>query len=497
MSRILYWECSSGISGDMAVASLLDAGADERVLRDVLASIPAEGFEIEIGRVKKAGLDCCDFTVKLDKEHENHDHDMEYLHGSLHEGGHAHSHGGQAHEEHGCSSHMESDGHARSHDETAHSHEEHAHSNDEEEHSHGEHAHSHEHRNLRDVTDIINHTDMTPKARQTALRIFNIVAESEAKAHGTDKEHVHFHEVGAIDSIVDIVAAAVCLDNLGIDKVCVTEVCEGYGTVRCQHGVLPIPVPAVCAVLEKYNIAIKPIGVSGEFVTPTGAAIVAAVRTTDRLPEKFTIKKTGIGAGKREYERPSILRAMIIEEDTQRADFIYKLESNIDDCTGEAFGYVMERLFEAGARDVSYSPVYMKKNRPGWLLTVICKEEDIESLEKIIFFETTTIGIRRQKMQRSILERATEHVQTELGSAQVKVVRIDGENIRCYPEYESVSSIAKETGRPFFEVYELVKNTAVRAVCAGASQTAVMADEKPPARISRRPVTINRSGNEV
>ena len=454
MSRILYWECSSGISGDMAVASLLDAGADEKVLREVIAGIPAKGFEIEIRRVKKAGLDCCDFTVKLDKEHENHDHDMEYLHGHVHGEAHTHSADGHMHNHDG---HIDSaGGHTHNHDA----------------HNHGAETHHHEHRNLRDVTDIINRTDMTPGARETALKIFNIVAEAEAKAHGTDTEHVHFHEVGAIDSIVDIVAAAVCLDNLGIDRVCVTGLCEGYGTVRCQHGVLPIPVPAVAAILEKYNIALKPIEVKGEFVTPTGAAIVAAVRTTDRLPSKFTIKKTGIGAGKRTYERPSILRAMIIEEEhcesaPERAkevlnsDVIYKLESNIDDCTGEILGYVMERLFEAGARDVSYTPVYMKKNRPGWLLTVICSEKDIDRLESIIFFETTTIGIRRQKMERSVLERTIAEVNTSLGNARVKICT-NGETIRYYPEYDSVSGIARETGRPFAEVYELVKNSAVR-----------------------------------
>ena len=508
VSDALYLECNSGISGDMTVAALLDLGADEKLLRNVLNSIPAEGFFVEISRVKKAGIDCCDFCVVLDSAHENHDHDMEYLHGhdSVHvcsadmEHGHSHSHSENV--EHGHShSHSENveHGHSHSHSENAeygltHSHSEtadenshiHSHGEDiEHTHSHQEethhHLHHHEHRGMAEIAKIIEQTQMTENARSLALKIFQILAKAEAKAHATDINQVHFHEVGAIDSIVDIIAVAVCIDNLGIKNVIVPKLCEGTGTVRCQHGILPIPVPATANIMESYHLAVEIMDVQGEFVTPTGAAIVAALRTSDHLPKQLIIKKTGLGVGKRTYERPSILRAMLIEEkhsdntdenvntnkyinkDTFVGDifeegFIFKLETNIDDCSGEVLGYTMERLFEAGARDVHYQPVYMKKNRPGWQLNVICEEEKIAQLEQIIFEETTTIGIRRIRVERSVLGRNIEKVQTPYGDALVKVCHL-GDVTKIYPEYESVVKICKEHQLPYQEVYNIVRDS--------------------------------------
>lgn len=412
MNRTLYLECYSGISGDMMTAALLDLGADEKVLKEALESLPVKGFEIRISRVAKAGLDACDFAVLLDEEHENHDHDMEYLHGHLHEHGHSHSHG---------------------------------------------HEHKHEHRGLPEILGLLDKAQMTEGARNTAVRIFEILAEAEAQAHGTTADQVHFHEVGAVDSIVDITAAAVCLDNLQIKKVIIPVLYEGTGSVRCQHGVIPVPVPAVAAIAAKHELPLRITESRGEFVTPTGAAIAAAVRTSSQLPERFVIEKTGIGAGKRKYERPSLLRAMLIRENGQGSagDFIYKLETNIDDCTGEALGYVMERLIEAGARDVHYIPVFMKKNRPAYELNVICKEEDIEKLENIIFRETTTIGIRRQRMERSVLKRKVQTITTSLGEAKVKLCYME-KAVRAYPEYESVRDLCRKHGLSFQEVYQRI-----------------------------------------
>lgn len=412
MNRTLYLECYSGISGDMMTAALLDLGADEKVLKEALESLPVKGFEIRISRVAKAGLDACDFAVLLDKEHENHDHDMEYLHGHLHEHGHSHSHG---------------------------------------------HEHKHEHRGLPEILGLLDKAQMTEGARNTAVRIFEILAEAEAQAHGTTADQVHFHEVGAVDSIVDITAAAVCLDNLQIKKVIIPVLYEGTGSVRCQHGVIPVPVPAVAAIAAKHELPLRITESRGEFVTPTGAAIAAAVRTSSQLPERFVIEKTGVGAGKRKYERPSLLRAMLIRENGQGSagDFIYKLETNIDDCTGEALGYVMERLIEAGARDVHYIPVFMKKNRPAYELNVICKEEDIEKLENIIFRETTTIGIRRQRMERSVLKRKVQTITTSLGEAKVKLCYME-KAVRAYPEYESVRDLCRKHGFSFQEVYQRI-----------------------------------------
>ena len=411
MSKKLYLECYSGISGDMMVASLLDLGADEKVLKKGLNSLLVDGFQIKISRVSKSGLDACDFHVILDEKYENHDHDMDYLHGD-------HTHG-----------------HEHKHDYI--------------------HSHHHEHRSLSDIITIIEKSDITKNAKDIAIKIFNILGVAEAKAHGVDINEVHFHEVGAVDSIVDIIAVAICLDNLGIEEVIVPVLYEGTGFVRCQHGMIPVPVPAVSNIITDHKIKLHITNNQGEFVTPTGAAIVAAIKTDDKLPSEFSIEKIGIGAGKRNYERPSILRAMIIKEENKESDFIYKLESNVDDCTGESLGYVMESLFNSGARDVHYTPVFMKKNRPAYQLNVICKEEDIEKLEEIIFKETTTIGIRKIKMERSILKREIKTVNTSLGEVQVKICDLSSYK-RVYPEYDSIIEICKKYDMSYQDVYNTI-----------------------------------------
>lgn len=451
MGKTLYLECYSGISGDMTVAALLDLGADRSVLDRVLKSLKVSGFETKISRVVKSGIDACDFDVVLDKEHENHDHDMEYLHGHHHKG----------HE----NNHFYDHNHA--HEDEA----EHFHSH-EHNHAHGagsaQDHHHHEHRGIKEITYIIEHSAMTENAKKIALRIFEILAEAESKAHNVPVDQVHFHEVGAVDSIVDIVSVAVCLDDLDITEVIVPVLCEGRGTVRCQHGILPIPVPAVANIVSANHLRLKMTEVEGELVTPTGAAIVAAVKTKDKLPETFEIQKIGIGAGKRQYECPGILRAMIISESTEQAkgrnpkaenqetkDTIIKMETNIDDCSGEVLGFVMERLMKAGARDVHYVPVFMKKNRPAWVLNVICKEEDMEMLQNIIFEETTTIGIRYSRMERTILPRETRTLPTPWGEVLAKVCTLNGKE-QLYPEYESVAQLSREKEIPFTEIYRYI-----------------------------------------
>ena len=368
MSKSLYLECRSGISGDMTVAALLDLGADREVLEKSLESLKLPGYEIAITRVKKSGLDACDFNVILDAEHENHDHDMAYLHGDgaeVHDHPHDHEH-----------------------------HHDHAHP--------GEHHHHHEHRGLPEILAIIR-------------------------------------------------SGAVCLDNLAPDEVIVTGLSEGSGFVRCQHGMIPVPVPAVLNIVQAHGLTLVPTGIQGELVTPTGAAIVAAIRTKETLPASFKCTRTGLGAGKRTYERPSLLRAMMLEtEENDEKDTIWKLECNIDDCTGEALGYCMGKLLRSGARDVHYIPVYMKKNRPAYQLDVICDDTTRETLENIIFAETTTIGIRRCRMERTVMKREFATIATEYGHAAVKICR-HGEIEKIYPEYESAAVIAEKSGMPVGE----------------------------------------------
>ena len=280
MGKTLYLECNSGISGDMTVGALLDLGADRNVLDSVLKTVKAEGFTIKYSRVKRSGLDCQDFDVVLDEEHDGHDHDMEYLYG------HTHSHEAE---------HM----HHNHHDHTA-QHDEHHHN------------HHHIHRGMKEITEIIDNAEMTDNAKSKAKRIFEILAVAESKAHGVPVEEVHFHEVGAVDSIVDVISIAVCVDNLDIDKVIVPKLYEGYGTVRCQHGILPVPVPAVTNIVTEHKISLEIIDIKGELVTPTGAAAVAALRTDDKLPKEFKIEKVGMGSGKRDYGLSGFVRAMII-----------------------------------------------------------------------------------------------------------------------------------------------------------------------------------------
>lgn len=425
----LFWDCQTGISGDMAVASLLDLGASEEAVRTALAPLEGEGFELRIGRVEKAGLDCCDFDVALDEEHDGHDHDMAYLYdpswatgGERDAGGTAHAHGGGA-----------------------------------------SHAHGHHHRSYAQVREVLASLDLAPGARSLSEKAFRLLAQAESKAHGVPVDEVHFHEVGAIDAIVDVVAAAVCLDSLGVDKVIVPRVVEGTGMVRCQHGVIPVPVPAVVNIAAATGLPLSVGPRQGELVTPTGAAIAAAAMTSTLLPKRFSVKASGMGAGKRDYDPPSILRALLIEDVDSGdgtasgaapapGDWMRKLECNIDDSTGEMLGAVLEDLMAAGARDAHFLPVFMKKNRPAYELAIICDDAHREALERIVFAETTTIGIRRQRMERSVMDVSWRDAETSYGTVRVKVCERDG-LLRAYPEYDSVRAVARAAGTDFRTVY--------------------------------------------
>lgn len=445
MDKKLYLDCGSGISGDMFVAAMIDLGADPDALEKALDSLPADGFFVEISRVKKAGIDCCDFHVHLDADCENHDHDMGYLYGNLTLAAGS-----------GCSCHEESDRE-----------EHHCHCHEEGHDGEAHHCcrqgkdHYHTHRGLAEILPMIDACDMTETAKALARKIFRIIGEAEAKAHDLPLDEVHFHEVGALDSIVDVVAAAVTFDSLHIKEVIVPKLTEGTGTVRCRHGVMPVPVPATVNIVSAYKIPMELTGAKGEYVTPTGAAIAAAISTSHQLPPSFVIKKAGLGAGKRAYtDRSGILRAFLIQgEENEERDKVVKLETDIDDCSGEVLGYVMKKLFKAGAKDVHYAPIFMKKNRPAWELTVIGKEDQVEELEQIIFTETTTIGIREYPLMRSVLDREEKEVETVYGKASVKQVSL-GKMTRSYPEYETVKKLAKKSKVPFMDVFDAVKEAA-------------------------------------
>ena len=434
--KTLYLDCQAGIAGDMLVAALLDLGrkpALER-LTQMLEKLSLEGFSVAVTRVKKAGIDGCDFDVKLDAAHENHDHDMAYLHG-LGDTSHDHDH---------------------DHD----------------------HDHHHAHRGLAQVEQVIDAAPLSERARGLARDAFRILARAEAKAHGLPIDQVHFHEVGAVDSIVDVLAAAFLIDDLDIERAIVPALTDGHGTIRCQHGVIPVPVPATLNICIAHGLPLSSSSVEGELVTPTGAALVAALEPEFSLPERYTIRAVGLGAGKRSYERPSILRAMLIEEldahvgaaceprpslsaETQAPNRIVKLECDIDDCSPEVLAYAAERLREAGAREAHWLPIFCKKGRPAYQLQVIVEPSDVLRMEEIILSETTTIGIRRLQMERTCLPRAIESVETPWGEVAVKTVRLPDGTRRTTPEYEACAAIARDKG----VALQTVMDTVREAVC--------------------------------
>ena len=426
MKRVLYMQCDSGVSGDMVVGALLDAGASADGLNEALESLQLEGFSIRVSKKSTGAFVGCDFDVVLEEGYENHDHDMEWLYGSIDEHGHGHEH-----------SHH------------------HNHVLDDE--------HDHEHRSLEDIRHIIDESGLTQGVKAKAMKVFKVIAQAEAKAHGETPQTVHFHEVGAIDSIVDIVAAAWCLDDLGIDEVIVSPLAEGEGSVRCAHGVLPIPVPAVAAIVEEYGIMLRRAHRKGELVTPTGAAIVAAFGTQEELPEEYRIIATGLGCGKRAYDPPSSLRVTLMECATEHADHsghagsLWKLQTEVDDCTGEALGFVLDRLYDEGALEAHFIPVFMKKGRPGYQIEALCLEGRISSLEDVLFEDTTTIGVRRYPVDRTALQREEVVVQTVYGPIRSKRVTLPNGTERTYFEHEAVATISREKGVPYQDVLMAVR----------------------------------------
>ena len=391
MSKILYLEGSCGISGDMTVAALLDLGASRTKLDTALRSLAAQGdgFSWSVSRKNSYSIAGSDFDVRL------HHHE-------------------QPHEE--------------------------------------SYNHHHHHRHLADIEQIIARVEMPDRARTLALRIFTIVAEAEAHAHGCAVNEVHFHEIGAWDSLADIIGAAVLVDDLGINDCVVTALTEGEGTVQCQHGELPVPVPAVLRIAQTHAIPLRRRAVRGEMVTPTGIAIAAALRTLSALPEQYRVLQTGIGLGKRDFGRANFLRAMLLEPNAD-PEQIFEVAANIDDSTPEELGFLMEELFRRGARDVWFTSCVMKKNRPATVLSVLVDSALLNTVEDTILLHSSTIGLRRHPVQRTTMSREMREITLPYGTVRVKCVT-HGDISRCYPEYESLRSLALATGRPLRSIRE-------------------------------------------
>ena len=465
--KILYYDCFCGISGDMNLAALIDLGVPKEYLIQELAKLNLNSeYEIKIEISTKLGITGTRVDVILKDKLDDETHILEQaLHGHNHEHTHEHiehSHNNSDEDQH----HAENEhSHGHSHEEYHH---EHSHHNSDEEQQHDENNHSHEHineehghnhehhhRNLKDIEGIINCSDLSDKVKKLSSNMFMKVAEAEAKVHGKTLYEVHFHEVGAIDSIVDIVGAAICLDYLNVDKIIASPVQVGGGFVKCAHGLMPVPAPATVEILK--NIPINAGIVQFETTTPTGAAILAA--NVEEFTQKidFSIKKIAYGIGHRDLEIPNVLRVYL--GDTESSEIVeeqYILETNIDDMNPEFYGYVEEKLFEIGALDVFKTAISMKKGRPGVKLSVLINEQIEKAVLDVIFEETTSIGVRKYKVEKIMLNRNFSKIQTKYGEVTIKKSYYNGKLIKYKPEYEDCKVIAKENDITMEKIYKEV-----------------------------------------
>ncbi len=406
--RTLYLECNSGISGDMTVAALLNLGANREKLEEIINAMNL-GCTLSFGRRTKNSVDAYDFDVILPGEHTHeHDHCHDYDHSHEHNHSHDHQH---------------------------------------------THEHKHEHRSLKEITPIIDNSLLSDDAKALAHKMFDIVAEAESKVHGLPKDEVHFHEVGAVDSIVDICAVAFCITDLGIDRVISSPVSEGTGEIRCQHGIIPVPVPATLEITRAHNIPLTIKDVKGEMVTPTGAAIVAALADSFERPQNMTPIKIGYGAGKKDFPHANILRAYLLEEATDALrDEIIVLETNVDDSTPEELGYCLQKLFDAGAKDAFFTPIYMKKGRPAYSLTVMCKPDVENEAVRLIFTHTSSVGLRRKVSKRIIMGREKVEVETPYGTVKANKFSY-GDFSKISLEYDSVKELADKQNISISKIY--------------------------------------------
>jgi len=418
--KVLYFDCFSGISGDMTLGALLDLGADETALRNELAKLGLKGYTLNIQKKKQNAIIGTDVEIVVDDVEE---HNQEGEHGNTHSHTHSHTH-----------THGYENGRIFEN-------------------------HHHNARNLMDIEAIIDGSGLKQKVKDFSKKVFREIAKAEAKVHDTDIYDIHFHEVGAIDSIVDIVGIAICLDLLDIKKVFSSVLHDGKGFIECQHGVMPVPVPAVMQMLADSSIPLVQENIGTELVTPTGMGIIKCLAESYGNMPAMMIDKIGYGMGKRYTGKFNALRVVMgtFFDEGNMMEEIAILETNIDNMTPEIMGFTSEYLFKNGALDVFFTPVYMKKNRPAVMLTVLSKIEDEMKLTDIILKHTGTLGVRRRRSKRSCVERREKSVDTELGKVRVKVA-YGSDFKKVSPEYEDCREIALKTGIPLSDIYELVKN---------------------------------------
>ena len=433
--KILFLDCISGISGDMTVGALCDLGVKPSAFEWALGQVEIGDFHMHFERQQRHSIEGVKFGIHEGSTHthdqdEHEEHDHGHAHEHFHEEEHHHEHG----EEHG------------------HSHEH--------EHCHHEHEHAHG-RSHAEIRALIGKSDLSDFVRRHALSIFQRIAVAEGKIHGMPPESVTFHEVGALDSIADIVCVCAGIEALGVEKVFVSNLSDGHGSIECAHGTFPIPAPATLEILGAAGVTLSQIDEPFEFITPTGAAIVAEFGASFGLMPRMRVAKIGYGVGTRKLaSRPNVLRAVLGEladEQTTagyQTDTITRIETNIDDLSPELLGAVMDKLFAAGALDVFFTPIQMKKNRPATQLTALCDEAGVAKVADVIFSETTSFGLRMDRVERLKLARTFETVQTSYGPVKVKIGALGGETVQVSPEFESCKELSEKTGAPIRAIYD-------------------------------------------
>ncbi|MBR3340463.1 MAG: nickel pincer cofactor biosynthesis protein LarC [Clostridiales bacterium] len=416
--KTLYIECNMGAAGDMLLASLAELTGDIKACEEKLNSLGIPDVTYNFEKSVKCGIEGTHaHVVALGVEEDEH----------LHE--HTHHHEEHHHEK--SREELEND--------FGHQQEEHGHHHGHDEHSHDEHGHHHHHTHMSDIEKIINGLNVSDKVRSDALAVYALIAEAESKAHGKPVTDIHFHEVGTMDAVADIIGVCVLLEQTGADKIVVSPLATGFGQVRCAHGILPVPAPATASIIE--GIPTYSGDVEGELLTPTGAALLKHFADSFGSRPVMAVSKTGYGMGKKDFEKANMLRTFIGEEFSEDGDKIIEIRFNVDDMTGEEIGYATGIFMENGALDVFTTPVGMKKNRPGILITLVVKPEDKEKFAKLIFEHTTTIGFRYIAMDRFRLDRREEKVMTRYGEVSVKVSEGFGVT-KAKPEYDDVAGIA-------------------------------------------------------
>jgi uncharacterized protein (TIGR00299 family) protein len=454
--RLLYLDCFSGISGDMTVGALCDLGVKPSAFEWELTKLEIGDFHAHWERKMRQNIEGVKFSIHEGATH-THEQDEEEHHHHHHgpeEEGHGHHH--DEHEGHSHEHEPEHQGHEHPLHEQGGAEHQHHHKH---QHHHEEHGHHHG-RGYREIRALIEASDLSKFVKQRAIGIFERIAKAEGKIHGMKPEEVTFHEVGALDSIADIVLACVGIEALAVDRVVVSPLAEGRGWIDAAHGRFPVPAPATLEILA--GIPLGSVDEPFEFITPTGAAIVAEFAQAFGPMPALKIEKIGYGVGTRVLPgRPNVLRAVLGEAVTAPApvdgyerDTITRVETNIDDLSPEIVGAVTEQLLKAGALDVFMTPIQMKKNRPGVQLTVLCEESAVGRIAELIFRQTTSFGVRMDRVDRLKLERSFETVKTAYGEVTVKIGRLGTETLQVSPEFESCKILSEKTGRPIRAIYE-------------------------------------------